>query len=167
MPFEFTYFKEPLPAPPVKWYDERGNLITIGQYHGKVVLLNVWATWCAPCVHEMPSLDKLQKRYKDAGLEVVAVASQQTVTDVRRFFLKKRIRNLDIYVDPTQSVGKGYKLRTMPTTYLIGRKGEVVALLDGAEDWFSKEAQKAIEDELRFGMIATPPSNDPDSAVHY
>jgi thiol-disulfide isomerase/thioredoxin len=156
-PFQMTYFKEPLPVPPVQWYDENGRVMTMEKYRGKVVLLNVWATWCAPCVHEMPSLDKLQRRYKKAGLEVVAVASQQTPAEINQFFIKHRIRHLDIYVDPTQSVGKGYKTRTLPTSYLISRKGEVVAMLDGAEDWFSSAAQHEIEKELKFGMIVTPP----------
>jgi thiol-disulfide isomerase/thioredoxin len=160
-----TYFKEPLPAPPVQWYDAKGNVITMEKFRGKVVLLNVWATWCAPCVHEMPSLDKLQRRYKKAGLEVVAVASKQPSSEVNHFYIKKRIRHLDVYVDPTQSVAKGYKVRTLPTSYLIGRKGEVVATLEGAEDWFSVGAKKTIEDELKFGMVITPPPKEEDSSL--
>ncbi len=149
-PFSMDFFRKPLPIPPTEWFDEKGNLITIDDFRGKVVLLNVWATWCKPCVYEMPSLNKLQRRYKKAGLEVVAVATEQKVPEVRTFFRKKRIRNLKIYVDPSRSISKGYKVETLPTSFLISRKGEVIAMLNGAEDWFAPAARKVIEDELRW-----------------
>lgn len=150
--FNMHFYPEIFPVPPAAWYNEKGQPITMEKFRGKVVLLNVWATWCSSCVYEMPSLDKLQRRYKKAGLEVVAVATEQTVSEVTGFFLQKRLRNLAVYVDPSQSVARAYRVRSLPETFLISREGAVVAKMGGAEDWFSPAARYIIENELRQGM---------------
>lgn len=149
--FKLTYMPEPLATQPTLFYDSEGKPVRLEDFRGKVVLLNVWATWCAPCIYEMPSLDKLQRRYKAAGLEVVPVAMDQngTAESIRSFFMRYKIKYLPVFFDPQQSVSKAFKVKSLPSSYLIDHEGKLVAMLDGADDWYSNPAQAAVEALLK------------------
>ncbi len=80
------FYKNPINVPPLQMQDMQGNVVSLEQFKGKVVLLNLWATWCKPCQMEMPAFNFLQKRYKDGGFEVVAVALQDTLGTYSRIY---------------------------------------------------------------------------------
>ena len=112
----------------------------MADFKGKVVLLNLWATWCAPCVQEMPSLDTLQARLGGNDFEVVALPLDLGWPDLVEPFLGKLGSDiLAIYLDP-QSTAKGaFKPRGLPTTILIDREGYEAGRLEGDADWNSQE----------------------------
>jgi thiol-disulfide isomerase/thioredoxin len=120
----------------IYFYDKSGNRITLDQFAGKVVLLNLWATWCEPCITEMPALDRLQSQLPRDQFRVVAVSldrsSRQKVED---FMQEKGLGNLDLYWDQDRQVPLKWKYEALPTSYLIDRKGEIVAQYNGPYEW--------------------------------
>jgi thiol-disulfide isomerase/thioredoxin len=148
----FTPFDPLRPAPEAPFGDDSGREVRLADFRGKVVLLNFWATWCVPCVTEMPALDRLQAALGDAGLEVVALSQDRGgVPAVVRFYEKYDFGNLAIYVDPKATVATGLKVGVLPTTMLIDREGRVVGELVGAAEWDAPEAQALIRHYLRPG----------------
>lgn len=169
-------YHEPTPVPHTLWFDEAGEVKSLQDYRGQVVLLNVWGTWCTPCLVEMPTLDKLQRKYGKHGLKVLPLAMDNDgLGKIRAFYRRAGIRHLDIHVDPDRMAVRLFEVRKMPTTYLINRNGEMIAELSGAADWFSPEAQQVIQQELQKSFTpeatnqtspATPPV-PPQPAIHY
>ena len=95
-----------------------GVEMQLGDFHGKVVLLNLWATWCGPCVREMPHLDKLQAMLGGADFEVVALSSDRGgVEKVEPFFRRTNVNHLEIYLDPKNRIARALGARGLPTTY--------------------------------------------------
>jgi len=118
----------------------------LAAYRGKPLIVNLWATWCAPCVKEMPSLAKLASDMKDQGLAVVAISEDRGGKFVVDPFLKERgISGLPIYLDKTMSTGKALKGSTvLPMTVLIGADGNEIARACGDRDWDSVESRGEI-----------------------
>ena len=97
---DFVTYPEPLKAPVTLFETKQGSLNTLGNYQGKVTILNFWATWCKPCVVEMPSLNRLQGLYRSKGLAVIPlVGSDADVSKVRSFYRRYKLRELDYYID--------------------------------------------------------------------
>ncbi len=112
-----------------------GGQTRLSDYRGKWVFLNIWATWCPPCVDEMPSMEKFYRRFKDKNLTVLAVSVDKASSEVVRNFVKKYGLTFEIFLDP-----ENYSLRTfnpggIPATYIINPEGEIVAEAMGARDW--------------------------------
>ena len=143
----FIRFDRPRPAPMAAFLDGQGRAVNALAFYGDVVLLSFWATWCAPCVWEMPHLDRLQARYIGKGLRVAAVSEdEQGEEEVRAFYRRHEIRNLPLYLDPEGAAIKEYGwIHGLPTTYLIDRKARVVGYMDGPAEWDSPEAHRLIE----------------------
>jgi thiol-disulfide isomerase/thioredoxin len=138
------------PAPDLAFTDAQGRPLTLKDFRGRVVLLNLWATWCAPCIEEMPSLDKLQARLGGPEFEVLALSLDRGGwNQVEPFARKLGLRHLSYYLDPPSSAMGALKPRGLPTTYLIDRDGRMVGKLEGAADWSSPAAQRLIEHYLR------------------
>ncbi len=112
--------------------------VEIRDFQGKVVLLNFWATWCAPCVEEMPSLVQLQQRMKDKGVTVVAV-SVDVDNDAYHNFLKDHKIDFVTVRDPDQKANNLYGTFKFPETYIIDRNGIVRRKFIGAVDWSQPE----------------------------
>lgn len=141
--------KKPVPAPDFTLNTLDGKKVSLKDFKGKVVFLNFWATWCPPCVVEMPSMEALHKRFKDNGLVVIAVNSEETEKKVSKFIRKKGYTFL-VLMDTNGSVtSDSYRAVGFPTTYLIDRKGMVVGKAEGAREWDSKEAFRLMEDILK------------------
>lgn len=103
----------------------------LSSYRGKVVLLNLWATWCSPCVEEMPTLDGLAAQYEGKGLVVVGVAADEDPAVVKAFAAKARLR-FDILMDPGGATGTQYGITGYPETFLIDRQGRLQGKFVGA-----------------------------------
>ena len=146
----FTLLESPVPAPQTGFFDRSGALVTLAAFRGRVVLLNFWATWCAPCIREMPALDRLQADLGDRGLAVLAVSQDRGGAKVVRPFLEKlELDNLEIYLDPDGELGRDTGLRGLPTTLLIDRRGWLVGGLLGPAEWDSPEAALLIRYYLK------------------
>jgi peroxiredoxin len=121
---------------------------TLADYKGKVLLLNVWATWCEPCRVEMPSIEKLTHEFGPQGLEVVAISidfpsAKQQVRD----FVKEYGLTFQVLHDPSKDVSAKYQITGYPETFIIGREGTIRKKVIGAADW-SSESNRALIREL-------------------
>ena len=134
------------PIPGIKMRDENGNSVTFDKFQGKVVLFNLWATWCPPCIREMPDLNALQAQYKHRGFVVVPVASGRQGKEEPAAFLRKRSLNeLTTYYDPKSYFLRIFGLETLPITFLIDRNGNMRGGAIGILDWGSADAKRLIE----------------------
>lgn len=137
---------EPRAMPALEFVDGNGDARTLADFRGRVVVLNVWATWCAPCREEMPTLDALQAALGGPRLEVVALSVDREGADaVRGFFDEIGIGNLEIYVDTRMRAPGKLGIPGLPATLVIDPQGREVARLVGPADWNSP----AMRDYLR------------------
>lgn len=142
----FVTKKTPEPLPDVAFKDAAGKEIKLSDFKGRTVLLNIWATWCAPCREEMPSLDRLQKALSSDKFEVVALSiDRQGVDAAKKFLDEVKASALKLYVDATAKQGIALKVVGMPTTILINKDGLEVGRLAGTAEWDSDDAKKLIE----------------------
>jgi thiol-disulfide isomerase/thioredoxin len=150
----FVPAASPQPAPPVNFTDLAGKTAHLSDFAGKVVLLNLWATWCAPCRHEMPSLERLQARFGDK-LAILPV-SQDLGGDkaVAPFISKLGLAKLNVYLDPKSTVGQAFKVEGLPSSFLIDRHGRVLGRVEGEAKWDSSKMLAVIEPFLASDDIA-------------
>ena len=145
--FEPTF--PPTPLPDFGFTDGAGGAITLTDFRGKLVLLNIWATWCAPCVREMPSLDRLEARLGGPGFEVVALSQDRAgAAAVERFFSRLGIRSLKPYLDRTMRAGVALGVIGLPTTILIDAEGREIGRMIGPAEWDSAAAIALIRHHL-------------------
>ena len=126
--------------------DENQKTLNLEDYKGNLVILNFWATWCAPCREEIPSLDVLQSDNRLYNLKIFPInIGQEDLLKSKNFFKKLNIKNLNIYFDPSISLAKKFKLRGVPTSIIFNKKGEefarVVGLIDFNDERFIKWLQ--------------------------
>lgn len=146
----FVRRKTPEALPDVSFIDAKGGPKTLKEFKGKAVLLNLWATWCAPCRREMPSLDRLQKEMGSDSFEVVALAVDRNGLDAAKKFLDEiKVTNLAVYADPTAKAGSALKAVGLPTTILIDKDGNELGRLPGPAEWDSPEAKTLIKAALK------------------
>lgn len=119
--------------------------ITLVDKRGKVVLVNFWATWCPPCVVEMPALDALQARLGSDDFEVVAISMDRRIEDAEAFYAERALEHLALYFDPNMNMGFAAGARGLPLSVLYDRNGIEIGRLDGDADWASPEAIALIE----------------------
>jgi thiol-disulfide isomerase/thioredoxin len=150
----FVPAASPQPAPPVNFTDLAGKTVHLSDFAGKVVLLNLWATWCAPCRHEMPSLERLQARFGDK-LAVVPISQDLGGNKVIAPFISKLgLAKLNVYLDPKSTVGQAFKVEGLPTSFLIDRHGRVLGRVEGEAQWDSSKMLAVIEPLLASDDIA-------------
>jgi thiol-disulfide isomerase/thioredoxin len=140
---------EPRRVPELSFRDSAGRERGLSEWRGRVVLLNLWATWCVPCREEMPALDALEERLGGPQFEVVAVNIDTRNTEKARDWLKQnKIAHLAHYADPSAKIFQDLKMVGravgMPTTLLIDSQGCEVAYLAGPAEWASEDAVKLI-----------------------
>ena len=141
LPPGFTAAAEPAAAPAIAFKSASGRRLSLSDFRGRVVLLNIWATWCGPCREEMPSLDRLQSLHGGDGLAVLAVSVDEGgTTTVRRFYEQAGIRNLTPYIDSGRATQSALHARAIPMTLLIDRDGRVAGSMVGAAEWDSPAA---------------------------
>jgi len=132
-----TINETPKPISSLIFEDFLGNKINIIDYYGKLVIINFWATWCAPCKKEMPSLDILYKDNRFSNLEILAVNMEEpNQLKTKIFFNNLNIKNLKIFFDPNLNFVKEFKLRGVPTTILVNKKEKsLLELLERSILW--------------------------------
>ncbi len=153
----FTLLDPPVPAPLETFAALDGTRLRLADFKGRVVVLNFWATWCAPCIREMPSLDRLQAAVGDRGLAVLAVSIDRGGAKVVRPFAKRLgLERLALYLDAKGALFQAFGVTGLPTTFLIDRQGGVVGAYPGPAEWDGPEARALIEHYLRQPASAAP-----------
>jgi len=144
----FAQIGRPKQVPDLQFQDGAGKPRSLTDFRGKLLLLNIWATWCTPCREEMPALDRLQAKIGAPGFEIVALSIDQRGPDAaRKFFDEFGIKALKVYVDP--SAQAAFKLGTvgLPTTLLIDRGGREIGRHVGPAKW---DASETVENLRRM-----------------
>jgi thiol-disulfide isomerase/thioredoxin len=146
----FVFRKEPEPLPAGKFQDASGKERTFADWRGKVVLLNLWATWCLPCRKEMPSLDRLQKELGSDKFEVVAVSVDRKGLEASRKFLDEtKVERLALYADATARLSSELRAVGLPATLLVDTQGREIGRLLGPAEWDSEDAKRLIRSVLQ------------------
>ena len=135
--------KEALKLYEAEIMDLEKNKVKLSDYKGKVIFLNLWATWCPPCRTEMPSMEKLYNNFKDKDFIILAV-SQGEKLDAVKNFLQKNSHAFPVFIDINNEVAKFYGTGSIPASYLIDKDGFIIARFVGGRDWYSKEAIELI-----------------------
>lgn len=141
----FVARAEPQDLPPITFVRGDGSEASLQEWRGKVVLLNLWATWCAPCRKEMPDLDKMKADLSGGEFDLVALSIDRSGLEKPRKFLEDTgVRHLDLYNNSGGKLAASLKAFGMPTTLLINRKGQELGRLVGPADWASPDAYALV-----------------------
>ncbi|MCA1971577.1 MAG: TlpA family protein disulfide reductase [Pseudomonadota bacterium] len=143
---------ERIPLRGVRFQDGQGTALSLEDFRGRVVLLNIWATWCVPCRKEMPALDRLQKQLGGPAFEVVAVSIDQDANLVREFYLKYGIKSLALYIDPATSITAALGTVGIPTTLLVDQARREVWRKVGPAEWDAPPSVAEIRKHLPAGV---------------
>ena len=128
-----------------------GSPLGLGALRGKVVLLNFWATWCEPCLEEMPAMERLSRAYRERGLAVLAVSVDREGASVVRTFLKRHALSFLVGLDPQQAVARLYRIWALPSTMILSRKGIPLFSVQGAREWDGPAGHALFEGLLSQG----------------
>lgn len=134
-----------------------GKEVTLGDYKGKYLFINFWATWCAPCKVEMPSMEELHQRFKNENFEILAISNDMFGAKVVRPYIEARKFTFTVLLDPVLTVSHQFGVVGLPATFLVDPEGKIIGVLQGAEDWSSPEMIVYFENLLR------PEFGKPDS----
>ncbi len=136
---------EPKTLAPFVFTDGDGRERALSEWRGKVVLVNLWATWCAPCKVEMPSLDRLQAKLGGDSFAVLPISLDWSGPDKPRSFLEgEKLANLPLFLDSSKTAMKAFNAPGLPLSVLIDREGREIARLAGAAEWDSADAEALI-----------------------
>ena len=136
-------------APRFSLRNLKGNMEGLDDHLGKVIVVNFWATWCVPCVKEMPSFENFYRRYRSQGLTLLAVSLDKGDSTKVQEFADKYKLSFPILLDAEGVAEKLYPSFSIPFTYVIDKQGRVVARVDGAKNWESSETFEAVEHLLK------------------
>ena len=146
----FVFRKEPETLPEIKFQDADGQERTLADWRGKVVLLNLWATWCLPCRKEMPALDRLQSTLGSDQFQVVAISVDRTgLPGAKKFLEETKTPNLAVYADPTARLASTLRAAGLPATLLIDKEGREIGRLLGPAEWDGDAAKRLIQSAMR------------------
>ncbi|MCH8239705.1 MAG: TlpA family protein disulfide reductase [Proteobacteria bacterium] len=142
----------PKDIPEIEFVTDDGTATSLDAWRGKVVLLNLWATWCGPCRKEMPTLDRLKAELGGAEFDVVALSVDRGGLEKPRKFLQEiKVRHLKLYNNSSGKVTSALKVIGMPTTLLINAQGQQIGRLVGPAEWDSKDALALIGAAIAAG----------------
>ncbi len=129
-------YEEPKKYDNLSFLDDKNNELKLNSFKGSIILLNFWATWCAPCKEEMPSLDLLEENKELNNLKIFPInVGKDNLNKASSFFNNLKIRNLNLYFDNPQTLAKKLSLRGIPTTILFNKKGDEFARIVGSIDF--------------------------------
>ncbi len=141
----FTPSSPPKPVPATPFIGPDGAAVSLADFRGRGVVLNFWATWCAPCVREMPQLNRLKTLLAEHGIDVLAVSEDRAgAAVVDKFYKVNKLDALDIYIDEGMKLLRALKVRGLPTTVLIDRSGHEVGRTLGIAEWDAPEVSAFV-----------------------
>ena len=145
-PLDTVKSHPPTPVPALSFTDGAGGTVGLDGFRGHGLVVNLWATWCVPCVTEMPALDALARTLAPSGVRVLTVSLDRGGADaVRPFFAAHGIRSLPLLLDPHSATLAALGLDGIPVTLLVDRQGREVARLQGPVDWATPQAAALVE----------------------
>ena len=119
--------------------------IKFSKFNGNILLINFWATWCPPCIKEMPSLDRLQSKF-DKGFKVLPISlDRDGIEEVKNFYIETKIKNLNQFFDFKNTLAKELKLFGLPTSFFVNKDGIIIAKYEGDIDWDNDTVIKFIK----------------------
>jgi peroxiredoxin len=142
--FYFATHRGPVVAPDFAVADLQGRTVRLSALRGKVVVLNLWTTWCPPCIQEMPSMERLYHAFDGEDLTLLAVSQDEDGRHAVEPFVEKMRFSFPIFLDPEHQVGDRYEVTGYPETFVIDRNGLVVEHVIGPRDWASPESVAAL-----------------------
>ena len=140
----FTRIDDAPAQPDVAYVDENGGEVRLSDYRGQVILVNFWATWCGPCVEEMPALDRLQGELGGEDFQVVTVSLDRSMDDVLEFFERMELDNLPIIHDVNLASFSQIRTPGLPTSVLYDREGRELGRVTAPAEWDSEDAKALI-----------------------
>jgi len=144
-----TPLQRPLKAHDLTLPDIYGNDVRLSDFQGKIVLLNFWATWCAPCREEMPSIERLHRHFREQNLSIVAVSVDMADIESVRAFVEKQKYTFTVLHDPRAKVMGAFRVRFIPVSYLIDKSGKVIGKAIGLRDWSQPPMIRLFEELLK------------------
>ncbi|CAB1064351.1 Thiol:disulfide oxidoreductase TlpA [Olavius sp. associated proteobacterium Delta 1] len=142
-------FEKGVPAPNFTLPDLNGKMVSLADYKGQVVLLNIWATWCAPCVAEMPSMEKLHQALKDEKFVILAVSIDESGADAVLPFMKKHRLSFPALTDAAGTIKNLYQTTGVPESFIIDKDGRIVEKVIGPRDWAADGAIRYFQKLIR------------------
>lgn len=131
----FTEFQNARKIPSLDLYTLSGEPVDLKDYRGNVVILNIWASWCAPCIREIPAITKLQQELKNSKIKIIGVSVDDSVTSLPRFLKRNKVSDFMTLVDPRKTVDNVIPLTVVPTNYILDGDGNMVGVLRGYLPW--------------------------------
>ena len=138
-----------LPAPNFTFSDLSGHKVSLFDQRGKVVLVNIWATWCPPCRQEMPSMQKLYDRFKGENFEILAVSIDSTGREAVGPFMRKMNLTFPALLDPSENIRPLYGITGVPESFIIDKEGVLVEKIVGPMDWATSEVFRFFQDLIK------------------
>ncbi len=138
-----------LPAPDFTFPGINGKMVSLSDYRGKVVPVNIWATWCPPCVDEMPSMEKLYQKLKGENFEILAVSINSLGLKAVAPFMKKHKLTFPALIDPERPIRISYKTTGVPESFIIDKDGILVKKIIGPLDWAHPEILRFFHDLIQ------------------
>ncbi|WPQ63076.1 TlpA disulfide reductase family protein [Chitinophaga sancti] len=136
-------------GPDVTFMDENGNAVSLKSLKGKVVFINFWATWCPPCRHEMPSINKLKQSFTGNDNIVFLMVIIDGNIKKSKAFMKKNKYDLSVYI-PNSEIPGNFLGSAIPTTVILARNGDMIARIEGGRDYTSPEITKALNELVQI-----------------
>src|SRR5260370_4036055 len=147
--FNFSFFDQPRALPELRFVDGENRALSLADFLGRPVLLNIWATWCVPCRKEMPALDRLQAAIGDSEFVVLPLSiDRRGLPVVKQFYQELGLKSLGIYVDQSGNASSALNAVGVPTTLLIDRDGREIGRKIGPAEWDSPETIALIREQL-------------------
>jgi len=142
----FRWFDNPQTMPKISVEHRPAQRVSLSRYRGKIVLLNFWASWCPPCVRELPALDRLQRRLGGEQFSVVAISLDREPQSARALFVDRlALEHLEFFTRPSAQLGKFFPVDVLPSNFIVDRDGRVVGMLRSFVDWDSPAADEFVE----------------------
>ena len=152
----FRWLKRPIAVNHVQFRNAQEKQVGLSQFKGKIVLLNLWATWCPPCIKELPALDRLQQRLSKDSFDIVAVSLDDDIKLAgEMFFDTLSIKSMALYTESAEKLGRDFPVDVVPVSFLIDREGQAMGVLRGYVDWDSVETDVIIK-RLIAGVTTAP-----------
>lgn len=141
------------PAPDFTFADLNGSMVRLSDYRGKIVLVNIWATWCPPCIDEMPSMQKLYQEFKDSDFEILAVSVDAHGAKVVAPFMQKHNLTFPALLDAEATIKEAYGATGVPESFIIDRDGILIRKIIGPLDWASPEILRYFRNLLQKPLL--------------
>jgi peroxiredoxin len=154
VPAKLSSTPENIPAPDFSFPDLNGRNLRLSDHRGKVVLLNIWATWCPPCVYEMPSMEKLYREFKGENFEILAVSIDAGGGDIVAPFMKKHQLTFPALLDPEGTIKTLYGVTGVPESYIVDKQGILIEKIIGGRDWATPETFRFFEQLIKKPLNA-------------